>query len=346
MKLTEKQLISIVNNFFPDAKNCVFTPLTSGHINETFRVDLEDGSYVLQRLNTNVFPNPNAIMRNTLKVAAHLENKEYSHQILKPLATKNNTFLHQTDTLNYWRMTPFFQNTITLETPEDTKQAYIAAAAFGEFLEYLADLPTSEIEVIIPNFHNAMYRVSQFENGLKNANEARLKQAQNEISEIKNTFPFLKEMSNLKLPLHVTHNDTKISNILFSEDKETAVAVIDWDTIMAGTILSDFGDCVRTFCANAAEDEKDLSKVKFREEYYEAVEKGFLSTAEKMLTILEKKHLRDGARQVIVVQAMRFLTDFLEGDIYYKVTREGQNLDRARNQLALFKQISTKQYHD
>ncbi|MGK0363768.1 MAG: thiamine kinase-like enzyme [Saprospiraceae bacterium] len=346
MKLIEKQLINIVSNFFPDAKDCVFTLLTSGHINETFRVDLKEESYVLQRLNTNVFPNPNAIMHNALKVATHLEIKKYPHQILKPLATKNNTFLHQTDATDYWRMTPFFSDTITLETPENTKQAYVAAAAFGEFLQYLNDLPASEVDVIIPDFHNANFRISQFENALKNANKFRMKQAEIEISEIKRTFSFLERLSALKLPSRVMHNDTKISNILFSKDKETAVAVIDWDTIMPGTILSDFGDCVRTFCTNAAEDERDLSKVKFREEYYEVVEKGFLSTTDRMLTNLEKKHLRDGAKQVILVQAMRFLTDYLEGDIYYKASREEQNLDRARNQLELFKQISTKQSPD
>jgi len=324
MKLTEKQLIKIVKNFFPDAKDCVFTPLTSGHINETFRIDLKEGTY---------------IMHNALQVAVHLEKKEYPRQTLRPFATKNDTFLHQNNAGNYWRMLPFFENTITLETPENTEQAYLAAAAYGEFLQYLNDLSASEIEVIIPNFHNANFRITQFENALKNTNETRLKEAKNEVAEIKNAYSFLEKMTCLRLPLRVTHNDTKISNILFSKDKKNAVAVIDWDTIMPGTSLSDFGDCVRTFCTNAAEDEKDLSKVKFREEYYEAIEKGFLSEAGETLTEIEKKHLRDGARQVILVQAMRFLTDFLEGDVYYKISREGQNLDRARNQLELFKQM-------
>ncbi len=341
MKLTDKQLIDIVKNFFPNAKDCSFTPLTSGHINETFRVDIENESYVLQRLNTTVFPNPNAIMRNALKVVTHLKSEKYPHQTLQALVTKDNTFLHQTSSSDYWRMMPFFPNTITLETPGNTEQAYTAAAAFGEFLQYLDDLPAAEIEIIIPNFHNATFRKSQFDTALINANEFRLTQAKNEILDIKNAFPFLEEMSKLELPSRVTHNDTKISNILFAEDKKKAVAVIDWDTIMPGTILSDFGDCVRTFCTSAAEDEKDLSKVKFREEYYEAVEKGFLSTVGKLLTNVERNNLRDGARQVILVQAMRFLTDYLEGDIYYKISREGQNLDRARNQLVLFRQIST-----
>jgi thiamine kinase-like enzyme len=280
-------------------------------------------------------------MYNALKVATHLKTKKYPRQILDFLVTKNNTFLHQTSDADYWRMMPFFSNTITLETPENTQQAYTAAAAFGEFLQYLNDLPASEMEVIIPDFHNAIFRKSQFENALDKATEFRLEQAKNEISEIINSFPFLVKMSNLDLPVRVTHNDTKISNILFSEDKKKAIAVIDWDTIMPGTILSDFGDCVRTFCTNAAEDEKDLSKVKFREEYYDAVEKGFLSTIGKLLTDEERENLRDGARQVILVQAMRFLTDFLEGDVYYKINRDEQNLDRARNQLALFQQMNS-----
>jgi len=341
MKLTEKQLFDIVKNFFPNAKEGLFMPLTSGHINETFRVDINEKSYVLQRLNTSIFPNPNAIMHNALKVATHLKTKEYPHIVLDFLTTQQNTYLHPTSASDYWRMMPFFSNTITLETPENTQQAYTAATAFGKFLQYLNDLPASEMEVIIPDFHNVIFRKSQFENALDKATKIRLEQAKNEISEIKNAFPFLAKMSSLDLPVRVTHNDTKISNILFSGNKKKAIAVIDWDTIMPGTILSDFGDCVRTFCTNAAEDEKDLSKVKFREEYYAAVEKGFLSTIGKLLTDVERKTLRDGARQIILVQAMRFLTDFLEGDIYYKISQKRQNLDRARNQLTLFKQIST-----
>jgi len=346
MKLTKKQLIEIVKNFFPNVKDCAFTPLTSGHINETFRVDLKEGSYILQKLNTAVFPNPNAIIHNALRVAAHLENKNYPHPILKPLQTKSNTFLYQENKRNYWRMSPFFPNTITLETPKDKRQAYAAAAAYGEFACYLNDLSATEIKTIIPNFHNPDFRKEQFENALNNADKRRIILAEDEISFIKRNFHFLKKMSQLNLPLRITHNDTKISNILFAKDEKTAIAVIDWDTIMPGMILSDFGDCVRTFCTNVAEDEGNLSKIKFNEEYYEAVEKGFLSTMGNCLKEIEKRHLKDGARQVILVQAMRFLTDFLEENTYYKVNREGQNLDRARNQLELFRQMTTKQSHD
>jgi len=340
MKLTDKKLFSIVQNFFLEAKNYQFSPLTSGHINDTFRVDCTRGSYVLQRINTKVFPNPQAIVENALKVAKYLKKSSYRKKILTPMLTLENKLLHQDTEGHYWRMTPFFANTVTLEKPENIEQAYKAAAAFGNFSGHLNDLSPKEIIEIIPHFHDANFRKKQFEEVLKNAREKRLQKAGNEILFLQNQFSFLAEMSALNFPLRITHNDTKISNILFDIDKKNVVAVIDWDTIMPGTILSDFGDCVRTFCVAAAEDETNLTQVIFREDYYEAVEKGFLSTTKDVLTDLEKKYLRKGAKRVILVQAMRFLTDYLAENIYYKTDYEWHNLERARNQFEIYRQMN------
>lgn len=342
MKLTDEKLFAIVKNFFPKAEKVRFSPLTSGHINDTFRVDFAEGNYILQRINIDVFPHPKAVVQNALEVARHLENKNYPERILTPILTNKNELLHQDKTGNYWRMNPFFKNTVTLEKPENIEQVYSAAAAFGNFSAYLKDLSADAIIDIIPNFHNADFRKKQFENALLNTDDNRKKAAEKEIKFLQNNFPFLTEMSALNLPLRITHNDTKISNILFDNDRKTVVAVIDWDTIMPGTVLSDFGDCVRTFCTDAAEDEADLSKIFFREDYYNAVENGFLSTASKMLTDLEKSNLRRGAMRVILVQAMRFLTDYLEENIYYKTSYPTQNLDRAKNQFELFRQMNLR----
>lgn len=334
-----KNAAKVFSAFFPNRKIAAVEPLSSGLINTTYRIDCPDGSYLLQRLNTKIFPRPAHITENVEKAAAHLQKKNYPKQILRFLPTAAGLPFHTDKKGEVWRLSVYFANTLTLDKPENTEQVFNAAAAYGEFLRYLSDLSPSKMHVIIPDFHNADLRMQQFVNALKNADAEKKNAVQEEIREIQNALPFLQKMNTLQLPLRITHNDTKISNLLFAADRTTPVAVIDWDTLMPGTILSDFGDIVRTFCSTASENEKNLKEVIFREDYYRAAAEGFLSEAKTMLNETEKANLRNGAKRVILVQAMRFLTDFLNGNIYYATTYAEQNADRTKNQLQLFRSL-------
>ena len=278
-------------------------------------------------------------MYNIIRVAEHLRRVNYPRRILTPLTDAEGNLLHRDEAGGVWRVFPYFAQTVTLSRPEHKEQVRAAAGAYGEFLHCLRDLPPTEISETLPHFHDANYRKSQLLSVLQNAAPERRIAARREIDIIESAFSFLAQMSHLTLPRRITHNDTKISNLLFAPDRRTPVAVIDWDTIMPGTVLSDFGDMVRTFCNDAAEDEADLKKVKFNRDYYIAAEKGFLAETQNMLTPAEKENLYAGARRVILVQAMRFLTDFLAGDVYYKTTYPEQNLLRVRNQLALYEEM-------
>ena len=329
----------ILAAFFPGQKAVNIEPLTSGLINATYRVDFPKRSYLLQKVNTRIFSEPNLIAENAEKAARHLRDGGYPKKILCFIPTAAGTYFYKDAAGNSWRISEFFSDTVTLSKPENAAQVYNAAAAYGEFLRYLSDFPPEKMHTIIPDFHNVEMRMRQFEGALKNAPEARKKTVTEEIGKVKAAFPFLQKINALQFPLRVTHNDTKISNLLFAADRLTPAAVIDWDTLMPGTVLSDFGDIVRTFCSTADENEQDLHKVLFREDYYTAAEKGFLAEIDCVLTKSERENLRSGAARVILVQAMRFLTDYLNENNYYATTYATQNADRTRNQLQLFEML-------
>jgi thiamine kinase-like enzyme len=315
-------------------------PFGTGHINDTYKFSVgKNGlntSFILQKINTTIFQNPLAIMENIEKVAFHLSAQNYPKRILKPLSTQTGSPCLKIESNAYWRVFPFFENTYTIDRVEEENQAFEAAKAFGEYLNYLKNLDLNSLKTTIPNFHNGMLRLKKFEKVLKSAPEDRINLSLFEIHFIIEHQGIFKKINELNLPLRVTHNDTKINNVLFDKTNGKAAAIIDLDTLMPGIVLSDFGDMVRTFTNSADEDEADLTKVRMRKIILEALTEGFLSEM-KDLTTLEKDRLIDGAKWIILMQALRFLTDFLEGDIYYKTHYSNHNLVRAKNQIALFK---------
>ena len=240
-----------------------------------------------------------------------------------------------------WRLMPFVDNAFSILKVENENQARTAAAAFGEYARFLSDLDTAKLETIIPNFHNADFRIQQFRDSLKKDDPSvfRFKKAEFALDFIEKRLPFF-ENKNLNLPQRATHNDTKISNILFDKKTAAATCIIDLDTLQSGEILSDFGDMVRTYTPQYDEDfDADLSLVEMRFSYFEALAEGFLSEIGNVLTDSERKNLVFGAKRTVFVQALRFLTDYLNGDIYYKTERPDHNLARTRNQIALLKSI-------
>ena len=320
----------------------------NGNINDTYRIDVGISGlrrvYLLQRLNHHVFREPEQVMQNMDAVCRWLAGQEYPYQVAAPIAMPDGRALLQDEAGNYWRVFPFLENTFSPEGVSDPEIAREAARAYGAFASALRYFPAEELAETIPGFHDTDRRWHHFLDVLDRDPAGRAAATQPEIEAIFAAKPVFDRISLLKksgaLPLRVTHNDTKAGNVLFDKTTRKAVAVIDLDTVMPGTILSDFGDMVRTFVPDRQED--DPSKVNLRTEVLEALYEGFLEKTGDFLSPAEKEHLLLGGAWITGEQALRFLTDRLAGDVYYKIRYAEHNLVRTRNQLALFEAISLR----
>ncbi len=334
----------VIHQFFDFQKLVSALPFGTGHINDTFRVQIEEAgsvkSYLLQRINHNVFRQPEAVMRNIHLVAEHLSRQEYPLEILAPLPALSGDFLYRDEVGNYWRVFPFFEKTTTFDKVETPEQAFEAARGFGVFARALDGMDASQLQPTIPGFHDGMQRLAYFKEVLKKAIPERLAEAKAEVAEVLQNQLIFKKIASLGLPQRAIHHDTKINNLLFDVQTLKAICVIDLDTVMPGIILSDFGDMMRTFTSAADEDETDVSKVEMRMPFFQALSEGFLSEMGSLLAPAEKDNLTEGGRWLTLMQAVRFLADYLEGDIYYKTKYPSHNLVRTRNQLKLFRSMT------
>jgi Ser/Thr protein kinase RdoA (MazF antagonist) len=335
----------IARRFFQFDRWLGASPIGSGNINDTYRIDFEkDGlrhAFLFQRLNHLVFAEPEAVMRNIRLVCEHLAAQDFPYQIAAPVAAFDGSFLQKDKNGNYWRAFPFFENTFAPENLPDAEIAYEGARAYGAFARSLRDFPAEKLSETIPGFHDTDLRWEVFLKILEENPAGRAAQTQPEIEAIFSAKPIFEKISRLKkngdLLLRVTHNDTKAGNILFDSKSRKALAVIDLDTAMPGTILSDFGDMVRTFAPDCREDEP--AAVALRREVLDALQHGFLEETGDFLTETEKENLLLGALWITGEQALRFLTDWLAGDVYYKIRFLEHNLVRTRNQLALLEEL-------
>jgi aminoglycoside phosphotransferase (APT) family kinase protein len=262
-------------------------------------------------------------------------------QLLSPYQTLNGKNYHIEDNA-YWRALRFIENSYTLEKCENTTQAFAAGQGFGHFLARLSDFNSPDFQTIIPHFHDAEHRWKQFNDALKNATPNRFDMAEEDILFALNhahLVDFYKKIIK-KMPVRVTHNDTKIANLLFDKNTHKPLAVIDLDTLQYGTMLSEFGDMVRSYCNNTREDEENFRKISFRFDIFDALKEGFLSELKEVLTPIEIQNLDFGAKLTIFIQGIRFLTDFLNNDIYYKIKYSDHNLVRAKNQFALLQSFN------
>ena len=337
-----EKLIKILHNFLDfsaDTEGSLsIENLKSGHINDTFKVVVNAQNFILQRVNTAIFPEPLKIMENMETVANHLKSKDYKRSILEFVKTKHNTSIHF-DGGDAWRLMPFIENTYSILKVENENQAFIAAEAFGEYLSFLSDLDVSTIHTILPNFHNADFRIQQHQEALKNTPSVlRLKNAENDLVFIQKHLPYFANKK-LNIPLRVTHNDTKISNILFDKTTHQAACIIDIDTLQTSTLLADFGDMVRSYTCSYDEDFVDATQIQMRFSYFEALFLGFHKKISQKILEEEKMILVYGAERTVFVQALRFMTDYLNNDVYYQTKSAEHNLVRAQNQLALFASI-------
>jgi len=315
-------------------------PHGNGHINDTYKaIVLREGqphSYLLQRFNDRIFKHPEEVMANIQMVANHLSQQEYPLTILQPYPTRSGSLLQKDGQGDLWRLFDFIENTIAHEQVASPQLAFEAAKGFGAFAKALGNIKATELNETIPGFHDGEKRMADFRAVLLVANGQRLAAAKTEIDAVLEHSSIFKKVSSLDLPLRAIHHDTKINNVLFDKNTGKAACVIDLDTVMPGTILSDIGDMVRTFTGTANEDEADLSEVNVRMDIYDALSEGFLSEMSDQLTAEERDHFYLAGIWLTLMQVVRFLGDYLAGDVYYKTKYPGHNLVRAKNQLALF----------
>ena len=326
-------------------------PYGNGHINDTFLV-VADRRYILQRMNTVVFPRPEELMENILGVTGHIRAKvseaggDASRCTLNVVPTLAGKPFFCDETGGYWRMYDFVEGTVTYEVVESKEDFRRCAEAFGVFQRQLADYPAEKLHESIVNFHNTPWRYENLMKAVEKDACGRLAEVQDEVAFAKAREEFAKTLekarANGTLPLRVTHNDTKLNNILFDAESGAAACVIDLDTVMPGYSVNDFGDSIRFGANTAVEDETDLSKVSLDLELFEAYAEGFLRGCNGSLTETEVELLPVGAMMMTFECGMRFLTDYLEGDVYFKIHREKHNLDRCRDQFALVADMERK----
>lgn len=334
---------NIICQFFINPKILAITSFGGGHINQTYKLSIEqEGStkhYILQQINQQVFKQPLKVIENTLAVSQHIAQKPYYplHNLTTLPTLKREYYV--LDEGNYWRLLPFIENTVTFSKVENEVQAYAAAQGFSMFTKALLDFPVARLHDTIPHFHDSLFRLEQFQCEVGEADSARKQIAHFAIQFIEKESFIFQHIHQLNLPLRVTHNDTKIDNVLIDAITLKPACVIDLDTVMPGYLLADFGDMVRTFTNAEREDSANFAQVEMRMPIFQALVRGFLGELASWMTLEEKAHLVDGAKWIILEQAMRFLSDFLQNDVYYKVAYAEHNLVRAKNQIALYQSV-------
>ncbi len=330
--------------------------LTSGNINNTYRlaydVDGQSEFYTLQHINKYVFKRPGDVMGNIERVTDHLMHA-YERQSIDParhvltlIPVREGGYLHQDMEGNYWRAYRYITDTTAYDAPKKDQHLFETGRAFGEFQKLLCDFPVDMLYDTIPDFHNTQRRFYAFVASVAADKADRVCKVDDEIEFMfehrKLMNAIVKKMQDGTIPLRVTHNDTKINNVLIDDETDTALCVIDLDTVMPGSSLYDFGDAIR-FCASTApEDEEDISKISLDMNRFRLFTEGFLSQVNGFLTEAEIRDLPLGVLVITCELAMRFLTDYIDGDLYFKVRSPEHNLVRARAQIALLKDMENK----
>jgi len=337
-----------------DVKSC--QRYGKGHINDTFYLVCEKEAvqrqYILQRINHSIFKNPERLMFNISKVTEYLrkeiENYKGDHlrEVITIIKTKTGSSFYKDEQGSFWRIYLFITDAVCYEKVENDELFYQSAIAFGKFQKRLQYFDASCLYEVIPDFHNTPLRYQRFLEVIEADSQDRVKEVKSEIEFFKQREEDMKlckkYVEEKKLPLRVTHNDTKLNNVMIDKTTGKGLCVIDLDTVMPGLSIFDFGDSIRFGANTAIEDERDLSKVSLNIDLFEQYTKGFLEGCEGSLTDTEIYMLPYGAKTMTLECGLRFLTDYLEGDIYFKTNREGQNLDRCRTQIELVRDMERK----
>ena len=330
----------------------------SGHINDTYVVSHDSSSvpirFIVQRINHHVFRSPIALMENVGRVTRHLRQRMLGsgvegidRRVLTLMPTKAGGDYHQDDNGNVWRTFAFIEGARTHDTMRSEAQAYETAKAFGHFQSQLTDLPGPRLHETIPDFHHSRRRFDVFADAVRTDPLGRAALAEPEIEFALRNEPIVDVLLCLHaagdIPERVTHNDTKLNNVMIDDESGEGICVIDLDTVMPGLTLYDFGDMVRSATSPTEEDEWDLSKVVMRMSMFEALTSGYLAALEDVLNSAERELLPFAGRLITFECGIRFLTDFLVGDAYFKTQRDAHNLDRARTQFKLVESIMAQE---
>lgn len=314
----------------------------NGLINSTWKIECADRSYILQKVNDQVFSDPFIIENNLKKVAQHIAAYFPEYKLPLPVKNREGKELLYAEGTGYFRMFDFLEGSVCNTVVTNSKQAFEAARQFAGFARRLNELATEQLGYPIVNFHNLELRYHQFEAALSTAQSSRLMEAKDLIhflqahSHIVTQYQYL--VTSGSMLLRPMHHDTKISNVLFDEE-DRGLAVIDLDTVMPGYFISDLGDMIRTFTCTANEEETDSNKVTIREDFFEAIVNGYLSEMKEILTPSEKNLLVYAGEFMIYMQCLRFATDYLENDRYYGAKYPEHNLNRALNQMKLLEEL-------
>ena len=346
----------LTGKFFVEGIPSAVEVCNLGHICDTYFVTCvskkHSKRYVLQRINKNVFREPAALMQNISAVSDHIRKKvlaeggDPERNCQNVIHAKDGKLFFCDEEGEYWRMYNFIEHTVNRQACESAEDFYRASYAFGVFQRRLGDFDASCLYEVIPNFHNTESRLADFEKAVEENRAGRRDTVQAEIDFVRARIDYgtkiTSRLHSVELPLRVTHNDTKLNNVMLDPDTGEGVCVIDLDTVMPGSSLYDFGDSIRFGATSAAEDETDLSRVYFRKDYFEACRNGFVAGCGDILTEAEKESLPDGALVITFETGVRFLTDYLNGDTYVKIAYPQHNLDRARNQFRLVADLEEK----
>jgi hypothetical protein len=304
----------------------------TGLINQTFELSTQKNKYILQEINTKVFPNYQLGLQNIVLIKEWLKKTNYSYEVPSPILNQHVGFDHK-----MWRLLPFVNNSRSINKISNINEVKESVKCLAEFYNYLKEFPIEKLNITIPNFHSGKHKILSFRKALKTANDDRKKNAKKLIKEIKGNLKILIEWDGVctQLPKRVVHYDTKINNFLFEKNTNKVLAIIDLDTLMPGCVLSDVGDMIRTYSSPVGEEYKDISKVTCNKNIVAAIVDNFKVS----LTLKEIEYLNFGGLAVTFMQSVRFLTDYLNNDVYYKINYENQNLTRANNQFRLYQSL-------
>jgi hypothetical protein len=358
MAYQEHELKSISRHFQIYGEILHAEPLKIGHINETYTATYDQGGmrvrYIHQKLNRNVFKNPASVMKNIMRVTGHLRKKldaqnvrDLTRRSLVVIPTRDGSAYLENGGKDVWRTFVFVEGVKTHEAVQSPQQAFQAGRAFGEFQGLLVDLPGGRLAETIPNFHNTRKRFEAFQAAVQEDRYNRASRVQAEIAFAHKREPIvgviLDALAKGHIPERITHNDTKFNNVMLDVVTGEAMCIVDLDTVMPGCALYDFGDMVRTTTSPTLEDELDLSKVKMQMSMFKLLARGYLSTAGQFLNKREKELIAFSGKLITFEIGLRFLTDFLCGDVYFRSHRPDHNLDRCRTQFKLVESIERQE---
>jgi hypothetical protein len=358
MPYQEKQLQDISRKFQIYGEILHAETLKIGHINETYTATYDQGGtrvrYIHQKLNLNVFKNPVAVMKNVMRVTTHIRKKlegqnvrDVTRRSLIVIPTRDGKSFYQNGSSEVWRTFVFVEGVETYEAVQTPAQAFQAGRAFGHFQQLLVDLPGERLVETIPGFHDTRKRFTALQQAIQKDHYNRAKDAKDEIEFALQHEPIvdvlLDAMAKGRIPERITHNDTKFNNVMLDVLTGEAMCIVDLDTVMPGCALYDFGDMVRTTTSPTLEDEPDLSKVKMQMPMFKELARGYLSTAGQFLTKSEKAQIAFSGKLISFEIGIRFLTDFLSGDTYFRIHRPAHNLDRCRTQFKLVESIERQE---